>query len=150
MQGAFKTPGEKKGSLRRVGDLSGTNWTELRQSRTRRKLGSPAAPEAHISPQRTQGSSLAVLVTVLKEGFLNLAKYRATSVTTFAFWGSEDESHIPGFQAFLKLQLGRTEGGRALSRVYWLSFQQKIPLGRDGYFEGGGDSPIPLLSTKLS
>ena len=31
---------------------------------------------------------------------LNLAKYRATSVTTFAFWGSEDESHIPGFEAF--------------------------------------------------
>lgn len=52
-----------------------------------------------ILPQRAQGSSLAVLVSV--EGrVLNLAKYRATSVTTSAFWGSEDESHIPGFEAF--------------------------------------------------
>lgn len=43
--------------------------------------------------------SLVVLVNV--EGrVLNLAKYRATSVTTSAFWGSQDESHIPGFEAF--------------------------------------------------
>lgn len=36
----------------------------------------------------------------------------------------------------------RGEGGRELNRVYWLSLQQKIPLGRDGYFEGGGDSLV--------
>lgn len=56
------------------------------------------APEAHNSPQCAQGSSLTVLVSV--EGrVLNLAKYRTTSVTTSAFWGWEDESHIPGFEA---------------------------------------------------
>lgn len=67
MQGTFKTPGKRGEGA--VGDLSGTNWTEQSQSRTRRKLVNPAAPEAHISPQRAQGSSLNVLVTVLKEGF---------------------------------------------------------------------------------
>lgn len=37
-----------------------------------------------------------------------------------------------------------------MSRVYWLSLQQKILLGRDGYFEGGGVSPIPSLPTRSS
>lgn len=41
-----------------------------------------------------------------------------------------------------------------MSRVYWLSLQQKILLGRDGYLEGGGVSPIlyflPSSARKVS
>lgn len=83
-----------------VGAIYCTNWTELSQSRTRRKLVNPMATEAHISPHCTLGSSLTVFGYSVEGRVLNLAKYRATSVTTFAFWGSEDESHIPGFEAF--------------------------------------------------
>lgn len=84
-----------------VGDFSGTNWTELSQPRSRRKLGNPAAPEAHVSPQRGGPGFWPHCFGYSVEGrVLNLAKYRATSVTTFALWGSEDESHIPGFEAF--------------------------------------------------
>ena len=104
MQGAFKTPEGKKagdggGEGRgRLGDLSSTNWTELKQSRTRRECfqhgrGPPLSPEHPRLQPHCFGYSVEGRV-------LNLAKYRATSVTTFAFWGSEDESHIPGFEAF--------------------------------------------------
>lgn len=71
MQEAFKTPGKwgRGGEAEGGEDIYCTNWTELSQSRARRKLVNPMATEAHISPHCTLGSSLTVLVTVLKEGF---------------------------------------------------------------------------------
>lgn len=50
-------------------DLAQTGQSGASLEPDEKKLVNPAAPEAHISPQRAQGASLTVWVTVLKEGF---------------------------------------------------------------------------------